>query len=257
MVSEVQSVTASEAEIAAAAQEAQEALKRQEPHGQVDLPQDMREGTVKPMQYRISPADIGAWVMVWELKIDADGEVYGDPTRAPRQQLGLWLQKKRPDGGPRFSVEMPKRLRAEATIPCIYNGSPPCNKKFYTRQDMVMHVRGYPGYMGSHASFAEVNKVLLDKIMERVAEDNPRLAQMAEAIANMEDRGLVSVAVTPQPRHDALDLDAGKPTVSTLGLPKQEGCASCDWKFKENWSEAQRQQFLMAHLRGSHKEELE
>src|SRR5574338_1480879 len=101
MTTETLSQTASEAEIAAAAQEATEAFERQriktgeQVQGAGSMPE--LSGAVKPMQYRIAAADQGSWVMVWELKLDANGEVYGDPTRVPRQQLGLWLQKKRGD----------------------------------------------------------------------------------------------------------------------------------------------------------------
>lgn len=252
MTTDVESQLATEAEIAAAAQEAAETFERQriktgdQVQGGNAIP-----GAIKPMQYRIAPQDQASWVMVWELKVDANGEVYGDPTRAPRQQLGLWLQKKREDGGQRFTVEMPARLRANATIPCLFNGSPPCTKKFYTRQDMVLHVRG------THPTFAQINAPLLDKIMARVAEDNPRLAAMAEAIANMEDPGLVSVAVertvAPDP---SIDVTAGAPQVTSLGIQREEddgSCGLCDWKPKEG--AAPRARYM--HLIMKHKEELE
>lgn len=252
------SMTATEAEIAAAAQEAADAIQRQEVKDGERVGGEMPElrGAVKPLQYKISAADQGSWVMVWELKLDTDGSVYGDPTRAPRQQLGLWLQKKRDDGGPRFSVEMPKRLRAEATIPCLYNGPERCTKRFYTRQDMVEHVDG------THPRFARINQVILQKIMDAVAEDNPNLAKMAEAIANMGDRGMVSVEVDPSPRKDKVDSTLGTPTVTTMGIapaqPVQEadngGCGFCDWMPKDDTIDKARARYM--HLIVKHKDEV-
>lgn len=246
------STTATEAEIAAAAQEAQETFQRQQVQegervaGAAEIP-----GAIKPLQYRISPSDQGSWVMVWELKADADGSIYGDPTRAPRQQLGLWLQKKRPDGGPRFSVEMPPRLRAEAMIPCLYNGPEGCSKKFYTRQDMVEHVDS------THPRFARINQPILASIMARVAEDNPRLAQMAEAISNMNDRGLVSIEVNPTPRADKVDVALGAPTETRYGVQKAAddgGCGFCEWMPKDDTADKDRARFM--HLIVKHKEEV-
>lgn len=260
MQAEFKSTTATEAEIAAAAQEAADALRREEVKdgervsGVAAMPE--LAGAIKPMQYKIPVWDQGSWVMVWEMKIDADGGVYGDPTKAPRQQLGLWLQKKRADGGPRFQVEMPTRLRAQAVIPCLYNGPEGCTKKFYTRQDMVEHVDA------THPRFARINQPILQSIMDKVAEDNPRLAQMAEAISNMTDRGLVSVEVNPTPRTDRVDPTLGTPTVTQMGLgPTEYKCAvaECGWpthdKWKD-WSEQQKAQFLHTHTLSAHKDDL-
>src|SRR5574338_477247 len=105
---------ATEAELAAAKAEAEAQYQR------ASIQQGQRiddaahiPGTVKPMTYRIPEEDQGAWVMVWELKVDANGLEYGIPRRAPRQQLGLWLQKRREfDGGLRFTVDMPPRIAA-------------------------------------------------------------------------------------------------------------------------------------------------
>lgn len=256
MVNQTESQPATEGEVAAAQQEAMEYFERQRVRAGekvAEMPLETREGTIKPLQYRISPADVGSWVPVWELKIDADGEVYGEPTRAPRQQLGLWLTKKRGDGGQRFTVDMPNRLLAEATIPCLYNGTPPCSKKFYTRQDMVMHV------YGTHPMFSTVNKALLETIMQRIAEDNPRLAEMAEAIANMKERGLVSVPVTPKPRDESIDITAGAPIVSSFGIQPQfeddGGCGLCEWKPKDDMKQPEKARYM--HLLMKHREELE
>ena len=252
----IQSTTATEAEIAAAAQDAQDKLQREDVQTGQRVGGAMPElaGAAKPMQYKVPQWDQGSWVMVWELKVDANGEEYGDPTKAPRQQLGLWLQKRRPDGGRRFAVEMPQRLRAQATIPCLYNGPEGCIKMFYTRQDMVDHV------YGTHPMFARINNAILEGIMQRVAEDNPQLAKMAEAIANMNDRGLVSVEVDPSPRQEKLDLTAGAPTTESFGIkidPQNYDCTACAWKPGEDWDEAKKLQFSRTHTWMKHREELE
>jgi hypothetical protein len=210
-------------------------------------------GSVKPMQYRIPPSDQGSWVLVWELKIDANGEVYGVPTKAPRHQLGLWLEfKKRDDGGPRFTVAMPSRVAAEPQFPCLHMQ---CRKRMYTRLDMVEHVQG------THPRDARMYDALLKQIMEKAAEENPRVAEIANTIIGMEDRGLVSVEVNPAPRTDKVDVELGKPTVQNIGVtaPVIEdddgGCSLCLWHPKEgvpNPDKARRMHLIMKH-----REELE
>lgn len=206
----IDSQLATEAEVAAAKAEAEAQYQRSSIqqgamiHDAANIP-----GTVKPMTYRIPEEDQGSWVMVWELKVDANGQEYGIPRRAPRQQLGLWLQKRREfDGGLRFTVDMPNRIAAEAQFKCLHQE---CRKRLYTRQDLVDHVEN------AHAREARLYRKLLDQIMDQAANDNPRVRELAETYAQMPDRGIVSVEVNPQPREEGIDVNAGAPTVQSLG----------------------------------------
>lgn len=245
----VSSLPATDEEIAAARQEEVAArersdVTRQAIAGQAEL------GAIKPMQYSIRPSDQAAWVPVWEMMIDADGQEYGVPTRAPRGQLGLYLMKQRGDGGKRFQIEQPARVAMAGYVPCLRQD---CTKRMYSRQDMVMHVQEV------HPREAVLYKDMLDEIMHAAAADNPRVAEIAEAVKAMPDRGVRSMptpSAIPTPQLSAEELSAGAPQISSMGIKPDEGCPSCDWKYKPEWSDRQRNAFLLAHIRGTHKDEL-
>lgn len=233
MAAETQSRSASEAELAAVVQQAEEARQREAiRHGDALEQKSSIPGTVKPMTYMVPEQDQASHTLVWELKIDADGREYGIPRKAPRGQLGLWLQKKREaDGGIRFTVNQPARILAEPRFPCIRQE---CRKRFYTRQLMVMHVRSV------HYMEAELYKAMLDEIMAQAALDNPRVAELAALIKDTPELGLQSVDANPQKRREELtdtELRAGTPTETTLGIkPPIEAfnCPECDWMPKSN-----------------------
>jgi hypothetical protein len=219
MVNElIESQSATDAEIAAAQAEAELSLSQQAiKDGETVTDAGTIPGTVRPLSYRISPADQGAWVMVWELKVDAKGQEYGVPCRAPRQQLGLWLQKKREfDGKTRFTVNQPPRIAAEPQFKCLHQE---CRKRLYTRQDLVDHVEN------AHGREARLYRKLLDEILEQAAKDNPRVHELARTYATMADHGITSVEINPQPRTDTLDLTAGAPVVTTMSnlQPAEDG----------------------------------
>lgn len=245
----MESQAATEAEIAQAAQEAAAAIAKQQiQHGEQAAEGNTLPGTIQPLRYVIPPSDQGSWVGVWELNLDAMGRVYGKPTRAPRQQLGLWLQKKRSDGGPRFTVEQPDRIAAEPQFRCVRRE---CGKKLYTRIDLFEHVEFL------HPREFRMYRKQLDQLLEAASAEDSAINEWLEVAARTPESGVLSVVVPTVGRQEKLDLTAGTPTVQTLGVQREEGCATCDWKFKEAWSEAQRSQFLMAHIRVSHKDELE
>jgi hypothetical protein len=245
----IESQTASEAEIAAAAQEAAQTYQRQQPQGKVSGQAEL--GALKPLQYKVAPENEQSWVQVWELKVDQVGNEYGIPRMAPRQQLGLWLQKKREfDGGVRFTHTQPLRVAAEGQYPCIHQE---CRKKLGSRVDLVEHVRGL------HDREARMYADLLDNIMKEAARDNPKVAGLLTTMATMKEPGAQSVEIAPKvSAQKKLDLAAGAPTVTHMGIQPKEpdtGCASCDWKYKDGWTERQQQQYLLMHLNAVHKGE--
>lgn len=221
----VRSQGATDAEIAAAAQEAETARQRDAIRQGQQIASDM-PGTVKPMTYVIPESDAAAHVLVWELKLDVDGQEYGIPRSAPRGQLGLWLQKRREaDGGLRFTASRPARIAAEPQYPCIHQE---CRKRLYTRQDVVDHVENV------HPREARLYRKLLDEMMAHVAEDNPRVAEMMRQIGSTQERGMRSVPADGAGTMErGVDTQMGTPVVSTLGVPPELfDCQECDWEPK-------------------------
>lgn len=207
----IDSTAVTEAEVIAARVEAEESLIRE----RIKTGDEVSEGktlpgTVKPMTYVIPDSDKASWVMGWELKADRDGNEYGIPRRMPRQQLGLWLQKKREkDGGRRFTIDQPERIAAEPQFECFIGE---CSKRVYERVWLVQHIRI------NHPVEAQAYTEFITKLEKAIAADNPKMAKLVDDLAARSDDGLHTVTVKPQPRDEAIDVTAGAPIVSTMGI---------------------------------------
>lgn len=210
----IDSAAASEAEVIAARVEAEESLTRERiKTGDTVSEGNTLPGTVKPMTYKVPESDQAAWVMGWEIKTDREGQEYGIPRRMPRQQLGLWLQKKREkDGGRRFTIDQPTRIAAEPQFECFIGD---CSKRVYERVWLIQHIRI------NHPVEAQAYTEFITKLEKAIAADNPKMAKLVEDMVGRSDDGLHTVEVTPEPRTEPIDATAGAPTVSTLGIKKQ------------------------------------
>ena len=215
MVNLIDSQYATPAEVAAAEQAAIEAYERskvQTGEQVPNMPAETREGTIKPLQYNISPADAGSWVKVWELRLDSQGVPYGKPTRAPRQQLGLWLQKTRPDGGPRFTVAQPARVAAEPQFACVRRE---CGKRLYTRIDLYEHVE----YL--HPREFRMYKKQLDALLDAAVAEDRAMNDWLEKAARTPESGLLSVALPTVKAEEDVDVTAGAPIVQSIGIGRK------------------------------------
>lgn len=210
----IDSAVASEVEVIAARVEAEESLTRERIRtGDKVSEGNTLPGTVKPMTYVIPESDQASWVMGWELKTDRDGNEYGIPRRMPRQQLGLWLQKKREkDGGRRFTIDQPVRIAAEPQFECFIGE---CSKRVYERVWLIQHIKV------NHPVEAQAYTEFITKLEKAIAADNPKMAKLVEDLVGRSDDGLHTVEVKPQPRTEEIDVTAGTPTVSMLGIKKE------------------------------------
>lgn len=205
-------------------------------------------GAVKPMTLTVPESDKAAWVMAWELRLDRDGHEYGTPVRLPRNAIANYLQKRRDDGGKRFTVRTPARLAADPQYECFAHES--CRKKVNTRALLIQHI------YACHAQEALIYKPFIDQLQEAIIRDNPRLAKIVGEIATRPETGSLSVPSVQagEIAEEDIDEEAGAPQVSTFGLnPYAEfNCDECDWKPRE---ETTRKEFaLTLHKRNAHKE---
>jgi hypothetical protein len=168
----------------------------------------------------IEPQDRGAWVAGWQLKVDRFGNEYGVPCRIPRGQGGLWLAKRRPDGGRRFTLREPANVQAVGPFECFIGD---CRKRTHTRSQLVGHIEAF------HRVEALQYTVLLDELRAAVVADNPKLAALVSKMTTMPDEEVRAVSRVELGNYD---------------------CRDCAWKPKPN---AKNPRFaLNAHRRARH-----
>jgi len=168
----------------------------------------------------ISPQDEGAWVPGWQLKVDRFGNEYGIPCRIPRGQGGLWLAKKRPDGGRRFTLREPANVQGIGPFECFIGD---CRKRTHTRSQLVTHIEGF------HRVEAVQYAPMLDRLRKAVIDDNPKLVALVESMATRPDEEVRAVSRVSLGEYD---------------------CPTCAWKPKPN---AKNPRFaLVAHTRARH-----
>jgi len=167
----------------------------------------------------IEPQDRGAWVPGWQLKVDRFGNEYGVPCRIPRGQGGLWLAKKRSDGGRRFTLQEPANVRGTGPFECFIGD---CRKRTYTRSRLVGHIEAF------HRAEALQYAPILDKLRKAVVDDNPKLAALVDAMVATPDAEIRAVSRVEMGEFDC----------------------PCGWRPKED---AKNPRFaLMAHKRAKH-----
>jgi len=167
----------------------------------------------------IPPQDQGAWVPGWQLKVDRFGVEYGVPCRIPRGQGALWLAKRRPDGGRRFTLRQPVNVQAPGHFECFVGD---CRKRTYTRAQLVTHIEAF------HRVEARQYEPMLEKLRKAAMDDNPKLAALIDKMTVMPDEEVRAVS-----RVETGEFDC-----------------PCGWRPKED---AKNSRFaLMAHRRAKH-----
>jgi hypothetical protein len=114
------------------------------------------------------------WMTAWKMFLDRDGNEYGVPVRVP---IGQYFGRtpnhlenlRRPDGGHWFQVSTPERVQPEGKFECFVGD---CTKKLDKRIKLVSHVRGF------HFEEARTHATILEKIEQKVAEEDPRLQKL-------------------------------------------------------------------------------
>jgi hypothetical protein len=169
----------------------------------------------------IEPQDKGAWAAGWELKMDRFGVEYGVPCRIPRGAQGsLWLAKRRPDGGRRFTLREPTNVQGIGPFECFIGD---CRKRTHDRSKLIGHIEAF------HRVEALQYAPMLDKLRKAVVDDNPKLAALVE-----------KMATTP---------DGEVRAVSRVGSGEFD-CQDCDWKPKPD---AKNPRFALdLHKKGKH-----
>ena len=127
----------------------------------------------------VAPSIDPQWMDAWKMFVDRDGNEYGVPVRVP---IGQYFGRspnhlenvRRPDGGYWFQVATPDRVQPEPKFECFVGD---CTKKIHKRIQLVNHVKAF------HADEANAHKLILERIEQKVAEEDPRLQKL---LASME-----------------------------------------------------------------------
>lgn len=155
-----------------------EAMRRQEgTHLQVDAQPDARAMGAESAEYT-EPTIDPQWIDAWKMFVDRDGNEYGIPVKLPR---GQWSaggpnaleNQRRPDGGYWFTLVEPERKATPPQYECFVGE---CTKMLDTRSKLVGHVEAF------HFTEASTYTVILQRIKEQVAEEDPRFQRLLASL---------------------------------------------------------------------------
>jgi hypothetical protein len=128
----------------------------------------------------IAASDQAAWMAAWQITVERDGTEYGTPCKLPKGQLAHYLAKRRPDGGKRFTLTMPARLKKPPRYECFIED---CTKRVDERVKLIGHIETYHPYK------AQIYADELLRLKQAVVRDNPKLkAVIDDMIDEPEDK---------------------------------------------------------------------
>jgi len=104
----------------------------------------LRSGEVanQGFTYLVSPSDAAQWIAAWRMEVGRDGKEYGRPTKLNKQQLGLHLSRRRPDGGRLFVIKMPQRVVPPGRFQC-FAVPEQCQKKLSSKGMLLDHIENF------------------------------------------------------------------------------------------------------------------
>ncbi len=160
------------------AREADELRRQEGSHLAPERAPDARSMGAETAEY-IEPTIDPQWIDAWKMFVDRDGNEYGVPVKLPRGQWdaggpNALKNLRRPDGGFWFQLSEPESKMPEPQYECFVGD---CRKRLQRRIQIVHHVRAF------HYEEAEAHKVILTKIEQQVAAEDPRLQRL---LAGME-----------------------------------------------------------------------
>jgi hypothetical protein len=177
---------------------------------------------VQHSHYLVRKEDEGSWTPAWELKVDRFGTEYGVPKRLPKGQIDHYLEKRRQDGGKRFTLHEPPNLLPPPRFECFIGD---CRKRVQERHMLVAHIEV------GHAQEAKAYGALLDTLRQAIVRDNPKLAALVSDIAATPDEPMraVSAVVSPEVAPVAV-ADVTPPTEADAFVPAGHAhCGDCNW----------------------------
>lgn len=178
------------------------------------------------------------WMDAWKMFVDEKGE-YGVPCKLPRGQWDVGgpnalNRQRRADGGLWFRIAAPERTQRDAQYKCFVGM---CKKALHYRRQVVAHVRGF------HAEAAVTHRVILERIEQQIASEDPRLQEL---IASLD----IDLEAAPPGTVTDLSVDQANAAAEEMQEAAIPACVVCGSDAPEGHADPA--QWLINHARAAH-----